>query len=806
MAKQEVFFGINIDTGQSIRTFGELKKRTKELKNELDGLEVGSKRFKELQGEITQNQATIRRFNRSLRDTKSLATRVGQGMTNAFKRVGGVIAGAFAVNAIIDFTKTAINTIKDFEQQIAIVGAVSGASKQELELLAKSARDLGKSSLFTATEVAQLQEELAKLGFTTQEIIESSGGILDLATAFKLDLAEAAETTASTLNAFGLEAEDTRMVVDVMADSFSSSALNLTRFQEAIKLVAPAAKQTGRTLQETTALLSLLADNGISGSIAGTQLNRVFIELNKKGLSLERAMELVATSTDKLGTATELVGDRGAKALSIFADQSTALEKLREDYADVAGEAEQLALKTGDTLEGSLKRAKSAWDELILSFSGSKGVLRDTVDAFTGFITELTESSAIIDFGESLGLYDDQFVIIDAVEAVQAKTDENLSNRQKTLRTLYKENERFNKNIADLIKNSDEAGLIELQRVLIGQIRQVKKDQERIDEFTSGQSSSFLKLYARLINQAKLAVDQVKEVKSELEIDGTDETKDPFEDRGDIKIDPKDSAIVDFNRRVNKELEDLEIDRIEKADEVRKSELEEYKKDRDRRLRLEQEAADARTNIASGLLNSTIEFLSRDEKARQKNAKIIKAIAIADVLVNLQRQIAYNNLNSASPLFPANLFTGGLAGVTIAQGLNALAIAQSVASIATISSQKFQRGGIISGPSHAEGGVPIMARGGQIEAEGGEAIINKKNTALFSPILSAINSYGGNGDKFERGGIINNGLPNTITPPNTTQTDILSRLDSIEFKPTVSVIEINEAQTRVSEIQNNSTL
>lgn len=804
MAKQEVFFGINIDTGQSIRTFGELKKRTKELKRELDGLEVGSKRFKELQGEITQNQATIRRFNRSLRDTKSLATRVGQGMTNAFKRVGGVIAGAFAVNAIIDFTKTAINTIKDFEQQIAIVGAVSGASKQELELLAKSARDLGKSSLFTATEVAQLQEELAKLGFTTQEIIESSGGILDLATAFKLDLAEAAETTASTLNAFGLEAEDTRMVVDVMADSFSSSALNLTRFQEAIKLVAPAAKQTGRTLQETTALLSLLADNGISGSIAGTQLNRVFIELNKKGLSLERAMELVATSTDKLGTATELVGDRGAKALSIFADQSTALEKLREDYADVAGEAEQLALKTGDTLEGSLKRAKSAWDELILSFSGSKGVLRDTVDAFTGFITELTESSAIIDFGESLGLYDDQFVIIDAVEAVQAKTDENLSNRQKTLRTLYKENERFNKNIADLIKNSDEAGLIELQRVLIGQIRQVKQDQERIDEFTSGQSSSFLKLYARLINQAKLAVDQVKEVKSELEIDGGDETKDPT--RGLVNIDAKDSAIVEFNRQVNEELANLQKERLEKADEVRQSELEQQRIARERELKLEQEIADAKIFLASSVLNTSIQLLSKDENARKKNAKVIKALAIADVVVNTQRTLQNIWASASSPLSIENLLSGGLAIPPKVALLSAGAIAQSIGSIAAISAQKFQRGGIISGPSHAEGGVPIMARGGQIEAEGGEAIINKKNTKLFSPILSAINSYGGNGDKFERGGIINNGLPNTITPPNTTQTDILSRLDSIEFKPTVSVIEINEAQTRVSEIQNNSTL
>lgn len=106
MAREEIFFGINIDTGQPIKEFGELKKRTKLLKQELDGLKVGSKRFNEIKKEITANQATIRRFNRSLRDTKSLATRVGQGMTNAFKNVGVALAGAFAIGGILILLRT----------------------------------------------------------------------------------------------------------------------------------------------------------------------------------------------------------------------------------------------------------------------------------------------------------------------------------------------------------------------------------------------------------------------------------------------------------------------------------------------------------------------------------------------------------------------------------------------------------------------------------------------------------------------------------------------------------------------------
>ena len=241
-------------------------------------------------------------------------------------------------------------------------------------------------SIFTAQQVAGLQLELAKLGFTSKEIQQSSSGIINLSTAFRIDLSQAAAVSASTLRAFGLDASEITRVTDVMADSFASSALDINKFQESMKLVAPTSKSTGRSLEETTALLGVLADNGINGSIAGTQLRRVFIELNKQGLSLEDAMDKTANSTDKLGTATELVGVRGATALQIFASQSEKLKELREDFSDTSGTAAELAEKSGDTLQGAFKRLQSAYDELILKFSGSKGTIRDVVRSITDFI------------------------------------------------------------------------------------------------------------------------------------------------------------------------------------------------------------------------------------------------------------------------------------------------------------------------------------------------------------------------------------------------------------------------------------
>lgn len=799
MAKEEVFFGINIDTGEAIKDFGTLKKRTKELKRELDGTKIGTKRFKELQTEITKNQGTIRRFNRELRQTKSLATRVGQGVTTAFKRVGAAMAGAFAVSGIFQVVKNGIKTIADFEQKIADVGAVAGSSARELELLAKSARDLGKSSIFTAEQVAGLQLELAKLGFSTSEIIDASGGILDLSTAFRIDLSQAAETTAATLRAFGLDASETTMLTDLMADSFASTGLDITKFQESMKLVAPAAKQTGRSVQEVTSLLGLLANNGLSGSIAGTQLNRVFIELNKKGLTLEDAMTRVAKSTDKLGTATELVGDRGAKALSIFSDQSEALRVLRKDFSDVAGEASQLAEKSGDTLTGSFKRLNSAWDELMLSFSNSKGTLKTVTDALAGTINLISQTRQDESLLDELGFEESFFSSLEERE---------------TRRTLLDQYSYQLGTINRLVKEGNEQGLKDVIK-LQEQLRKITEDSGDYLDKTGEQSVAFIGLYNKLIEQAKLGLDDLNKKQLEMSttsdstntsdssniftiLDAVDEDTFTFDEKSEeVDIGFLESEKERFETR--SELmsrliseRDIETQNFVDSQEVKRQQMEmtaEY----------EREMNQIRLESTANLIGSTIQLLSRDEESRRKNAKLIKAFAIAEIAVNTQKALMNVEVNEKSPLFLPNLFTGGLAGLTIGTVQKIAIAAQGAASIATVASQKFAKGGILNGPSHAQGGIKTNLG----ELEGGEAVINKKSTAMFGGTLSAINEAGG-GKKFARGGVLP--TPNTITTPNDINKDILRALTNFNLSPTVSVVEINEAQTRISEIENNSTL
>jgi len=95
------------------------------------------------------------------------------------------------------------------------------------------------------------------------------------------------------------------------------------------------------------------------------------------------------------------------------------------------------------------------------------------------------------------------------------------------------------------------------------------------------------------------------------------------------------------------------------------------------------------------------------------------------------------------------LAQSGLAGLLLA---GTIAV-QTGAQIATIQKQKFSRGGVAKGKSHANGGIPFTVAGqGGYEMEGGEAIINKRSTAMFRDQLSAINQAGG-GVAFSKGGL-----------------------------------------------------
>ena len=346
-------------------------------------------------------------FNKTGSDGKKSMNEVGNSANNlgkSFKNLGTQILSAFglvgSVYTFIAAIKNGVSAAAEFEKQMSIVKALTNATDKEFQQLQASAKQLGSSTKFTATQVGQLQEEFAKLGFTTDEIIAASEATLALASAAGTDLATAASVAGQVIRAFGLDAEETIRVVDVMALSFTKSALDISNFEEAMKYVAPIAKVANIDLETTVALLSKLADAGLRGSIAGTGLKNLFSKLadensdlsKQLGYSVKNSEDLFRALSDlknaniDLTTATELTDERSKAAFLILRDGAEDIRTLAREYDNVNGFVFKMSETMEDNVIGAVTKLSSAWEGLMIQIAGSNGYLRTFVELMTKYV------------------------------------------------------------------------------------------------------------------------------------------------------------------------------------------------------------------------------------------------------------------------------------------------------------------------------------------------------------------------------------------------------------------------------------
>ena len=306
--------------------------------------------------------ANIAPFRKGLNKAERAMDKMGRKMQQTGKNLSMKLTAPLAAVGAIAF-----NVFKGFEQEMSKVKAVSGATAEEFEALSQNAKDLGASTMFSAREVASLQTEFAKLGFTATEITKVTESTLALAQASGTDLARSAEVAGSTLRAFGLDASQTGRVTDVMAASFSTSALDMETFANSMKFVAPVAKSAGMSIEETSAMLSVLANAGIKGSQAGTSLRRIISEIGATGKPTAEALKDLATQGIGLADAKDEVGRSAQSALLILAEGVDQISPLTKEFENSAGAAQEMADIMGNTAFGASKRLESAMEGLMIS-------------------------------------------------------------------------------------------------------------------------------------------------------------------------------------------------------------------------------------------------------------------------------------------------------------------------------------------------------------------------------------------------------------------------------------------------------
>jgi hypothetical protein len=368
-------------------------KQAKDLKKqvtELDG------RLKKIDSSVGQNQRSVGKYSNAL-----------QGLGVRFLGVAGAVAGFIGV------LRNGLTIIRNYTKANSTLNAVMGVTSKQTKALRLQQKALGETTAFSASEVAKAQTELARLGKTQKEIIDLTPAILDGAVAMGVDLAQAAELVAGQLNAFNLEADQGARVTDTLVKATQISAFNFDRLKTSLAVVSPAANAVGASIEQTVAVLSSAVDANIDASTAATGLRNIYIDLADKGITWDEAMQQINGSTDRLSTANELFGKRGAVVATVIADNTQKINENTIALQNADGAAKAFADETLDNLDGSLTLLKSAWEGFILSLEDGEGVITSVttgiVDLTTATVNGLSQinkftGSDSLGFWEKLGV------------------------------------------------------------------------------------------------------------------------------------------------------------------------------------------------------------------------------------------------------------------------------------------------------------------------------------------------------------------------------------------------------------------
>jgi TP901 family phage tail tape measure protein len=339
----------------------------------------------------------------------SLASMAGQAAAFTGLTIGAATLG----NEI----RKAIVAVMDLDSAMSSVAAVGGLDKTsaEFERLTGVVVQLGATTRYTSTEAAMGLKELVAAGYSTVDASKILGDTLNLASTENISLAETSEIVVAGMQAMGLSVDQSTRFVDVLARGANSSTASVRDMGESLKYVAPVSKALGISLEETSAALAILANNGVRGGMAGRGLNAVFAKLVAPTKDAEQALRRVGLRASDLNP--QIVGLEAAlknlKSLgqedlikmfgvenldvsNILASNAAGFDKMTRGMKEASVTAKSMGDLNMDNLKGDLDELGAAFEALQIKLVGGdfyKGI-RDDVQAFTKYLNDNRDAIA----------------------------------------------------------------------------------------------------------------------------------------------------------------------------------------------------------------------------------------------------------------------------------------------------------------------------------------------------------------------------------------------------------------------------
>lgn len=350
-------------------------------------------------------------------DKSNIAT---EGFTVMKGALASLVAEGFkmAISAAKEFASATIEAGMSFEDGMAKVAAISGATEDQLDALTAKAKEMGAKTKFSATESAEAFNYMAMAGWSVDDMLNGIEGIMNLAAASGSDLATTSDIVTDALTAMGYAAGDAGKLADVMAAASSNANTNVELMGKTFQYAAPIIGALGMNMEDAAVAIGLMANAGIKGEKSGTALRSILTRLsappkecadameelgisltdsNGKMKSLDAVMQDMRKSFSNLSEtqqtqyAKSIAGQEAMSGLLAIVNAAPSdFNKLTKAVEASTGSAESMADTMNDTVGGQMTLLKSQIEGVqIQIFEKLAPALRKGIDTISNYISSL---------------------------------------------------------------------------------------------------------------------------------------------------------------------------------------------------------------------------------------------------------------------------------------------------------------------------------------------------------------------------------------------------------------------------------
>jgi TP901 family phage tail tape measure protein len=364
-----------------------------------------------------------RQFNQNLQNADSKMARFDRslsGVANKWKDFGR--AAQIASVPIGLALGKGFSDAMSFDSALSEISARTGVVGEGLKDVERKALSMGAATQFSAQDAANGMLELLASGDDLATAMGRIDDVLTLATVGNLDLKTAADGVTDVMASMRLEAGQTAGVVDIMTKATASSSATMTDMMDSLASGGNLAADYGLNILDASAAMAVLAENGIKGSEAGTNMRSMLLNMTRPTEAVQGAWnELGVTFYDTEGNVRDfnqvIVELDAALDMRTPAEQNELMKTLAGSYGYTALSALRAAGGI-DTMRNNMSQQRSAteiaeakmntFEGKLISLRGSLEALN--IKAFTPFMNDVLKPivGRITDVVNEVGIFAEQ--------------------------------------------------------------------------------------------------------------------------------------------------------------------------------------------------------------------------------------------------------------------------------------------------------------------------------------------------------------------------------------------------------------